>query len=229
MGTDHTGIIKACKIPDSPLYRHAFLFSRQKKPCFCKPDQYNRRFLEPSPGKTCIDLHNLFPCMLPGVANTYRYRKAILQACYISCLHCKAGIAQAISKRIYHFFFGTGNGFKVAVSYIDIIGILHIILRLPEAGRRRIGIKVDSKSIRQMTRRSGLPCQKPGRSPSTFRTALPWSPLRPSTAPLRRCRSAAPASPRHLLGAPSALLQYFNDTSSVVLQCCTEEVSLKYR
>ena len=86
---------------------------------------------------------------------------------------CKSGVGEAETKGIVDPISSTGNGLKIAVTHINIVGILYIIIRFMEISRRGIVLQLFGKGIHQLAAGIAVAAQQLSSGSATLHAALP--------------------------------------------------------
>ena len=74
-----------------------------------------------------IKLYNLFTSHIPCIGYLNLCENLVFGFPHCGCIKCEGGVGKAVSKWINHFFLCARDGFKIAVTYIDVLGIVYII------------------------------------------------------------------------------------------------------
>ena len=144
-----------------------------KKTGFCKSSKLAGWFLQKSLWSFEINLDNFFSSQVTGVGHLNFSENLILCFPHSGGVQAKGGVGKSVSKWIDYFFLCSWKGFKIAVAYINVLGIVYIIKGLMEVGSGWIIIYIRCKSVSQLTGRISVASEKLRHGKPAFHAALP--------------------------------------------------------
>ncbi len=156
--------------PEGNLLR----LTRLKKSCLLIADQRTGRLAQFSLRCPVIKL-NHFPSGVPsGIGNLHLHEDILPRGSFSHHrLQRKGRVGKTEAKRIDNLFSGSRQRFKIAVSNVDILRVIHVVRCLMKTGGRRIILQLFGKCIRQFSGRISNSHQKFRLRQAAFHAALP--------------------------------------------------------
>ena len=170
MSSDTTVIIR-CKLCQLCFQNQFFTLSGFQVFGFCISNQLAQRLAHFALGCLHIDLYGLSAGYTADICHLLDGSDFGTPYCQSHGFGLEPGIRQAKSKGIFYFI--SGKGLKIAITYIDVLGI-KILHRIPEILRGRIILNIFRNSIAELTTGIHFSCQDIYCSSAALLAALPY-------------------------------------------------------
>ena len=128
-----------------------------QQPRLLKGRQLSGGFSQPALRRAVVDLHHLFSRPLSEVAHIHHHPQMMPPLFHLGHGKRELRVGQSEAEGIVHLLRRSGNGLKIAVSHIDILGIVHIVIRLVEIVSGGVVLQPPGKGIRQLAAGVFLP------------------------------------------------------------------------